>query len=127
LELCIDCCKTDPKERPTTREILERLRIIEAEVLARPSEGIDLHFGSVRFLTGVGDAGEKRSGAAPRIPSFGMGIGSKSGTSTSTDDSDDEDFADVVRGLSSLSFSAGLSEGSISTYLSTFCLFVEVL
>lgn len=120
LELCVDCCKPDPKERPATREILERLRVIEAEVLASPSDGIDLHFGSVRFLAGVG--GGKRPSVAPRIPSFGMGVGviSKSGASTSTDESDDEDLAEAVRGLSDLSFSAGLSDGSISAYICTF-------
>jgi LIM domain kinase 1 len=120
LELCIDCCKTDPKERPTTREILDRLRTIEAEVLARPSEGIDLHFGSVRFLSDIGGFG-KRHSAAPRIPSFGMGImaGSKSGasTSTSTADDSDEDLAEAVKGLSSFGFSAAMGDGSISVYL----------
>lgn len=106
LELCVDCCKPAPKERPTTREILERLRVIEAEVLARDG-GVDIHFGSVRFLGG------KRSRGGPRIPSFGVG-GSKSGASTSTNESDDEDIPDdETESSSSFSFTAGLNNGSI--------------
>ncbi|KAF9011083.1 kinase-like domain-containing protein [Cyathus striatus] len=70
IQLCIDCLHTDPSKRPTTRDILARLRVIEAEVLLRPNEGDDTHVGSVKFLTGV-----KRPGAGPRIPSFGMGVG----------------------------------------------------
>ncbi|TFY79954.1 hypothetical protein EWM64_g4055, partial [Hericium alpestre] len=35
IQLTIDCLAEDPPARPTTREILERLRTIEAEVLAR--------------------------------------------------------------------------------------------
>ncbi|KAG6329954.1 hypothetical protein ID866_9137 [Astraeus odoratus] len=69
LALCLDCIAEDPAARPTTRTILDRLREIEAEVLARP-ETEDHHLGSVRFMSGG-----KRRGGAPRIPSFGMGIG----------------------------------------------------
>ncbi|KAL4077471.1 kinase-like domain-containing protein [Scleroderma citrinum] len=69
LALCLDCIAVDPATRPTTRMILERLRVIEAEVLARP-ETEDLHLGSIKFMSGG-----KRRGAAPRIPSFGMGVG----------------------------------------------------
>ena len=70
VQLALDCLAEDPRSRPTTRDILERLRIIEAEVLARPTEGDDGHVGSIKFMSGV-----RRPGAAPRIPSFGMGIG----------------------------------------------------
>ncbi|KAI6042340.1 kinase-like domain-containing protein [Pisolithus marmoratus] len=69
LALCLDCIANDPAARPTTRTILERLRDIEAEVLSRP-EGEDLHLGSVKFMS----RGKRRT-VAPRIPSFGMGIG----------------------------------------------------
>ncbi|KAJ7620574.1 kinase-like domain-containing protein [Mycena polygramma] len=103
LSLCIDCLATDPAARPGTRDILERLRVIEAEVLARPSEGDDLHVGSVRLMT----AG-RRPGVNPRIPSFGVGVGKdirssslNSSSADSTDDSDDE-MMEAVLGLSSV-------------------------
>jgi len=73
LALCLDCVAVDPAARPTTRMILERLREIETEVLARP-ETEDLHLGSIRFMSGG-----KRRGAPPRIPSFGMGVGNDIG------------------------------------------------
>ena len=67
VQLALDCLAEEPRDRPTTRAILDRLRDIEAEVLARPTEADD-HVGSVKFMTGM-----RRPGAAPRIPSFGMG------------------------------------------------------
>ncbi|KAJ7482312.1 kinase-like domain-containing protein [Mycena galericulata] len=107
LSLCIDCLATDPAARPGVRDILERLRVIEAEVLARPNEGDDLHVGSVRLMT----AG-RRAGPGPRIPSFGVGVGkdirgssknssSASSSADNTDDSDDE-MMEAVLGLSSV-------------------------
>ena len=78
LALCLDCIVVDPAARPTTRTILERLREIEAEVLARP-ETEEHHLGSIRFMSGG-----KRKGAPPRIPSFGMGIGKDIGKKSPT-------------------------------------------
>lgn len=69
IQLALDCCVEDPRDRPTTRIILDRLREIESEVLARPTEADD-NIGSVKFMTGM-----RRPGAAPRIPSFGVGVG----------------------------------------------------
>lgn len=108
-QLCIDCCKTNPKNRPTTRDILERLRLIEAEVLARPSEGTDLHFGSIRFMT------HGKRPLAPRIPSFGMGAGKEKKSGQSSEDSDDE-LAEAVMGLSGVQFKSEWTDtdGSIS-------------
>ncbi|KAF7307692.1 TKL/LISK/LISK-DD1 protein kinase [Mycena kentingensis (nom. inval.)] len=106
LALAIDCLAVDPKDRPTTREVLERLRVIEAEVLARPNEGDELHVGSVKLMTH-----SKRAGAGPRIPSFGLGVAqdirgsslkhksTDSFSSASTDDSDEE-LLEAVMGLS---------------------------
>ncbi|KAF9238339.1 kinase-like domain-containing protein [Melanogaster broomeanus] len=54
LSLCLDCLAEDPAARPTTRDIIERLRTSRQ---------------SVKFMTGG-----KRP-AAPRIPSFGAGVG----------------------------------------------------
>ncbi|KAJ6476194.1 kinase-like domain-containing protein [Mycena sanguinolenta] len=102
LSLIIDCLATDPAARPTTRDILERLRVIEAEVLARPNEGDDLHVGSVRLMTA-----SRRAGPGPRIPSFGVGVGkdirssSHNSSNTDTDDSEDE-LMEAVMGLSSV-------------------------
>ncbi|KAG2143412.1 kinase-like domain-containing protein [Suillus bovinus] len=69
LALTLDCLAEDPKARPTTLSILNRLGEIETEVLSRPDTE-DLHVGSIRFMTGG-----RRPGAAPRIPSFGAGVG----------------------------------------------------
>ncbi|OAX40752.1 kinase-like protein [Rhizopogon vinicolor AM-OR11-026] len=69
LALALDCLAEDPKARPTIRVILDRLGEIEAEVLSRPDTD-DFHVGSIKFMTGG-----RRAGAAPRIPSFGAGVG----------------------------------------------------
>lgn len=96
LKLCIDCLASEPASRPTTRVILDRLREIEAEVLARPSEGGDLHVGSVKFMKG----GSTRHG----IPSFSMGLGKKANGSPcdSSDDSDGSSLMEAVKGLDAL-------------------------
>jgi LIM domain kinase 1 len=101
IQLCLDCVRPDPAARVTTREIIDRLAQIEAEVLARPSEADDAHVGSVKFMTGG-----KRPGAAPRIPSFGMGIGKeirtsedKGNTFSSDEDSSDEELVAAVSSL----------------------------
>jgi LIM domain kinase 1 len=112
LALIIDCLATDPAARPTTRDILERLRVIEAEVLARPNEGDDLHVGSVRLMT----AG-RRAGPGPRIPSFGVGVGqnirSSSHNSSNTDTDSEDELMEAVMGLSSVG--VGNSEWSEGT------------
>ncbi|KAG6370745.1 kinase-like domain-containing protein [Boletus reticuloceps] len=104
LSLCLDCLAEDPATRPTTRHILERLQDIEAEVLARP-ETEDLHLGSVKFMTG----GKRPT--APRIPSFGVGVGKdiKKSTPTAAEDilaalssgeeDSDEELANAVEGF----------------------------
>lgn len=108
IQLALDCLSEDPRARPTTRDILERLRIIEAEVLARGSEADDVHVGSIKFMTGM-----RRPGAAPRIPSFGMGVGrdirtngngtpaaSSVASAHSSDEDSDEELMQAVMGLS---------------------------
>ncbi|GJF00384.1 kinase-like protein [Phanerochaete sordida] len=105
VQLALDCCAEEPHDRPTTRLILERLRDIEAEVLARPSEADD-NIGSVKFMTGM-----RRPGAAPRIPSFGVGVGrdikhaaDSSAASADTHSSDGEDSdSELMEALSRLS------------------------
>jgi LIM domain kinase 1 len=106
VQLSLDCMRADPAGRPTTRDILDRLRAIEAEVLAQPSEADDAHVGSVKFMTGT-----KRPGIAPRIPSFGMGIGKdirtngeKGGALSSDEDSEDE-LMEAVEGLKNVNLS----------------------
>ena len=97
IALCLDCLANDPAKRPTTRQILERLAAIEAEVLARPNEDSAVNVGSIKFMTGG-----KRPGPAPRIPSFGQGVGKDIRShSDSTDESDDE-LIEAVMGLSSI-------------------------
>jgi LIM domain kinase 1 len=99
VQLCIDCLSNEPLQRPTTRVILDRLREIEAEVLSRPSEADDLHVGTIKFMTG-----SKRPNAAPRIPSFGAGVGKDiavdSPKSDYGSDDSDEERAQVVEKLS---------------------------
>jgi LIM domain kinase 1 len=101
IQLAIDCISGEPSTRPTTRVILDRLRIIEAEVLARPDE-TEVHTGSIKFMTG-----HRRHHAAPRIPSFGEGIGKGIRSSStqepqlSEEESDDE-LSDAVTRLESV-------------------------
>jgi LIM domain kinase 1 len=123
-KLCIDCLALNPAERPTTRDILERLRAIEAEVLLRPSEGDDMHLGSVRFM-----AGGKRSAAGPRIPSFGMGVGKEirngvSSTSSEDSDEDDEELLEAVKGLANVDLKSDWTDSSLSKLSNDSCLAV---
>jgi LIM domain kinase 1 len=108
IHLCIECMSTDPAARPTTRQILERLRAIELEVLARPSEAGEDSVGTVKFFTG-----SKRPTAAPRIPSFGMGIGADIRTSKaytmSSDEGSDEELFEAVEGLNAVQLNSELS------------------
>ncbi|KAJ3904072.1 kinase-like domain-containing protein [Lentinula edodes] len=107
ISLCIECCSSNPAARPTTRQILEKLRVIEAEVLSRPNEGEDVNVGSIKFMTG-----HKRPGPQLRIPSFGMGVGKDIRNSgSSTDDSDDEDeLMEAVQGLSGVGLNSDWTE-----------------
>lgn len=100
-QLAIDCLLVDPLNRPDILSILSRLRDIELEVLARPSEADDVHVGSVKFMVG-----NKRPGAAPRIPSFGMGVaqevgknGKKEGSSSSDEGDTDEELMAAIKKL----------------------------
>jgi LIM domain kinase 1 len=103
LKLCIDCLASKPASRPTTRDILDRLREIEAEVLTRPSEGADLHVGSVKFMKG----GSTRHG----IPNFSMGLGknAKENLSDSSDDSEGSSLMESVQDLAALDLSPNWS------------------
>jgi LIM domain kinase 1 len=98
IQLAVDCIAGEPSARPTTLVILDRLRAIEAEVLARPEEA-EVHTGSVKFMTG--------NRRAPRIPSFGEGIGRGIRSSStqepqlSEEESDDE-LSDAVSRLESV-------------------------
>jgi LIM domain kinase 1 len=95
LKLCIDCLASKPVSRPTTRVILDRLREIEADVLARPFEGADLHVGSVKFMKG--DTGRRG------IPIFGVELGKMARESPSdSSDSDECSLVEAVKGLDSL-------------------------
>ena len=109
LALCLDCLEEDPSARPNTRLILERLSIIEADVLTRSSEDNDMHVGSIKFMSNA--TRKKKVGVAPRIPSFGMGIGKdiRGGTpsESGTEDSDEE-LMEAVAGLESVN--VGTSE-----------------
>lgn len=53
LELALDCTKADPAERPKMTEVLNRLRIIELDVLASVPESRDNtaeHVGSLKLI-----------------------------------------------------------------------------
>lgn len=105
IQLCLDCTDVTPENRPTTLEILQRLKDIEANILARPSEE-DIHVGSVKFLTGG-----KRPRVVPRLPSFGARKDKVSADRTAVElhldedqesvatSSDDDDFSAAVNAL----------------------------
>ena len=106
IQLCIDCLANEPSRRPTTRVILDRLREIETEVLSRPSEDDDLHVGTVKFMTG------KRPSAAPRIPSFGMGVGkdiADGSPRSDTSDESDEELTQAVEKLTKVNLASAWS------------------
>ncbi|KAI0087607.1 kinase-like protein [Irpex rosettiformis] len=118
IQLSLDCVSGDPKVRPTTRTILDKLREIEAEILARPSEPDDVHVGSVKFLTGM-----RRPGAAPRIPSFGVGVGKDLQKNAATpakspqnghssDEDSDEELMQAVLGLSKVNLGNAWTDGA---------------
>ena len=98
LNLTLDCLSLDTKRRPDMMNILERLRDIELEVLTRPNEADDVHLGSIKFMTG-----SKRPSPAPRIPSFGMGVGKdiRNGVpvdiSSSDEESDEEELIEAIK------------------------------
>jgi len=102
-QLAIECISEEPTKRPTTRVILDRLRAIEAEVLARPEDQDPPHTGSIKFMTG-----NRRHAPAPRIPSFGQGIGEGIRISRSPepyfsdDDDSDEELSDALSRLDSV-------------------------
>ncbi|EIW76706.1 kinase-like protein [Coniophora puteana RWD-64-598 SS2] len=120
VELCLECLAIDPAKRPDTRQILERLREIEAEVLMRAEAG-ELHMGSVKFMTA---GGSKRPRAAPRIPSFGQGIGkdirqsqigdaAENAMSGGEESSDEEELMEAISGLNvSLHLNSDWSEAT---------------
>jgi LIM domain kinase 1 len=121
VQLCLDCISEEPRGRPTTRTILDRLREIEAEILARPSEPDDAHVGSVKFMTGM-----RRPGVGPRIPSFGLGVGKDINKSRevkptteghSSDEDSDEELMQAVLGLSKVDIASTWSNGAQSKYL----------
>ena len=97
-KLALDCLAEEPAQRPDVMTILARLAVIEAEVFNRPEEAEDAHVGSVKFMGGA-----KRPGMAPRIPSFGMGVGKhlktngRNPSSGSSEDSEDEE--EVIEAL----------------------------
>jgi LIM domain kinase 1 len=102
-QLAIECISEEPTNRPTTRVILDRLRAIEAGVLARPEDQDPPHTGSIKFMTG-----NRRHAPAPRIPSFGQGVGEGIRISRSPepyfsdDDDSDEELSDALSRLDSV-------------------------
>ncbi|KAG8826154.1 hypothetical protein FRC17_008355 [Serendipita sp. 399] len=121
ITLALECCSTNPAQRPTMLQILDRLRAIELEVLNRPTEGESFHVGSVKLFTGVGSKGRGRPGMGPRIPSFGGALGNEirgkkegenrrkpkgegnssgeDGETTPEETSEDEELIEAVEGL----------------------------
>lgn len=93
IALTLECLAENPAKRPTMRDILERLRVIELEVLARPEENeSNVHVGSVKLLTG----GRPKRPTAPRIPSFGQGVAKDVRNGDQSDDDTDDELADAV-------------------------------
>lgn len=115
VKLCLDCLAEEPSQRPTTREILDRLRDIEAEIIARSPTTDDIHVGSIRYHSGT-----RRPGAGPRIPSFGMSGAKESHraeahasvTEASEEDSSDDELTQAVMGLKRLDLESTWSHSS---------------
>lgn len=119
IQLTLDCLQENPKVRPTTRAILDRLREIELEVMSR-STAEEAHVGSIKFLTG-----NRRPGAAPRIPSFGMGVGrdgKKVADAESDESSDEEELAEALDGLKNVGIQDTWSRNAASKHSYKFML-----
>lgn len=76
-----------------------------------PSEAEDLHVGTIKFMTGA-----KRPSPAPRIPSFGVGVGKDIATGSpksdyQSDDSDEE-TAHAIEKLSKVGLNSAWSDES---------------
>ncbi|KZT61415.1 kinase-like protein [Calocera cornea HHB12733] len=76
VQLALDCCSVFPANRPNMVQVLARLSEIEAQVLQREDSDQD-PVGTVRFFTAGAGVGSRRPRVAPRIPSFGMGVGAE--------------------------------------------------
>lgn len=116
IRLALECCHAMPERRPTMLQVLDRLRVIELEVLNREDDADKLHVGSVKLFTGVGTKGKGRPGIGPRIPSFGEGVGNEirgrkegehkrgpvgdgDGDTTPEETSEDEELMEAISGL----------------------------
>ena len=115
IKLTLECLALSPSSRPSTRDILDHLREIEAEILAC-GEADEAHVGSVKFMT----AG-KRPGAAPRIPSFGMGVRKDIAKSNGEEDptSSDEELMEVVMGLNNAKLGSAMSDATVKPGVNT--------
>lgn len=115
IKLCLDCLVEEPSQRPTTRQILDRLRDIEIEIIARSPTTDDVHVGSIRYQSGT-----RRPGGAPRIPSFGMGAAKELShedpdpavSEASEDESSDDELTQAVMGLKRLDLASTWSHSS---------------
>ena len=54
VELCIACVKVNPVERPKIRDILDRLRQIEANIITDQAHDVSYNVGSLRFTAAAG-------------------------------------------------------------------------
>lgn len=101
IDLILSCLKDNPAERPLVTDILDQLRLIEAEVLARP-ENKDTHIGSIKFLSRG-----RRPGQAPRIPSFDFTRDEQPKEECNDDDdghdTEEDELAEAVLGLGGVS------------------------
>lgn len=75
IQLCLDCCEVEPQNRPDMRQVIQRLRAIEADIVAKEAKkGTLTNVGSLRgssLAAVVGQSGRsKRPKAPPRLPSF---------------------------------------------------------
>lgn len=70
IQLCIDCVQVEPERRPDMRQVVIRLRDIEAEIIAREHQEQGGTLKAVGSVRGASRAKPQRPSAGPRLPSF---------------------------------------------------------
>jgi len=113
-DLAIDCCHADYRRRPTARQVLERLRIIEKDVLLYDDKTIKdpaekaYHIGSMNFGGKLKTKKQISKTAGPgRIPSFEGQVEVPSNSYSSASDSSDEAVEDILKALEDIHMEGG--------------------
>jgi LIM domain kinase 1 len=120
IDLAIACCEDIPTRRPTVRQVLERLQVIEKQVLAADQKSIKdplaraYNIGSMNFSGMRTKKQLSRPSMPGRIPSFEGQVKVPSNPSSSASDTEDEAVEDILKSLEDVRVDGGKAEESQS-------------